>query len=61
MKISRRRFGPFRFGIQAHALRNFPTDGALSLEFEGNPKDPIAEINQCISVATGAAQKVDFS
>lgn len=45
------------------ALRdvNFPTDGALSLEFEGNPKNPIAEINQCISVAARAAQKVDFS
>jgi sugar phosphate isomerase/epimerase len=37
---------------------NFPTDGALSLEFEGNPDDPVAEIKQCLAVAAKAAQKV---
>ncbi|MFQ6133026.1 MAG: sugar phosphate isomerase/epimerase family protein [Armatimonadota bacterium] len=36
----------------------FPADGALSLEFEGNPDDPIAEIKQCLAVAAAAAQKV---
>ncbi|UCF16762.1 MAG: hypothetical protein JSW59_04720, partial [Phycisphaerales bacterium] len=28
---SRGRFGPFRFGIQAHALRNFPIDEAIRI------------------------------
>ena len=36
----------------------FPADGALSLEFEGNPDDPIAEIKQCLAVAAKAAQKI---
>ena len=40
---------------------NFPTDGALSLEFEGNPDDPVAEIRQCLAVASEAAQKVTSS
>lgn len=40
---------------------DFPADGALSLEFEGNPNDPIAEIKQCIAVAADAAQKVSIS
>ena len=37
---------------------NFPLDGALSLEFEGNPDDPVGEIKQCLAVAAEAAQKV---
>ncbi|MBI1374642.1 MAG: TIM barrel protein [Phycisphaera sp.] len=36
----------------------FPADGALSLEYEENPKDPMAEIKQCYDVAAKAAQKV---
>ena len=40
---------------------NFGADGALSLEFEGNPDDPVAEIKQCIAVAAEAAQKVASS
>lgn len=40
---------------------NFPTEGALSLEFEGNPDDPVAEIRQCLAVASEAAQKVTSS
>lgn len=36
----------------------FPADGALSLEYEENPKDPIAEIRQCLAIASEAAQKV---
>jgi len=33
---------------------NFPADGALSLEYEENPKDPIAEIRECVAVARKA-------
>lgn len=42
------------------ALRDvsFPLDGALSLEFEGNPDDPVGEIKECLVVAAEAAQKV---
>ena len=37
---------------------NFPDDGALSLEYEENPKDPIADIKECLDVARAAAEKV---
>ncbi len=33
---------------------NFPADGALSLEYEENPKNPIEEIRECVSVAKTA-------
>lgn len=33
---------------------NFPADGALSLEYEENPKDPIADIRECVSIAKKA-------
>jgi sugar phosphate isomerase/epimerase len=36
----------------------FPEDGALSLEYEENPKDPVAEIRECLEVARAAAKKV---
>jgi len=36
----------------------FPEDGALSLEFEGNPDNPVAEIKQCVAVASQAARKI---
>ncbi|MBL6765654.1 MAG: sugar phosphate isomerase/epimerase [Verrucomicrobiae bacterium] len=36
----------------------FPADGALSLEYEENPKDPIAEIEECLQIAADAARKV---
>lgn len=41
------------------ALRkvNFPADGFLSLEYEENPDDPIADVQQCLAVAADAAQK----
>jgi inosose dehydratase len=41
------------------ALRQvkFPADGALSLEYEENPKDPLADIRECFAVATAANQK----
>lgn len=36
----------------------FPSDGALSLEYEENPKDPMADIRECLDVAAKAAQRV---
>lgn len=33
---------------------DFPADGALSLEYEENPKDPIADIKECYRVARNA-------
>jgi inosose dehydratase len=36
---------------------NFPPDGCLSLEYEENPKDPLADVQQCLAVASEAAQK----
>jgi sugar phosphate isomerase/epimerase len=35
---------------------NFPSDGALSLEYEENPKNPIADIEKCLAIAAKAAQ-----
>ncbi len=39
----------------------FPADGALSLEYEENPKDPMANIRRCLAVASEAAKKVAAS
>jgi sugar phosphate isomerase/epimerase len=41
------------------ALRkvNFPADGCLSLEYEENPKDPLADVKECLAVAAEAAQQ----
>ena len=41
------------------ALRaiNFPADGALSLEYESNPDNPIEEMKQCLAVAREAIAK----
>jgi sugar phosphate isomerase/epimerase len=36
---------------------NFPADGCLSLEYEENPKDPLAEVKECLAVASDAAMK----
>lgn len=40
------------------ALRQveFPADGCLSLEYEENPKDPIADIQQCLDIASEACK-----
>ncbi|MBT5063751.1 MAG: sugar phosphate isomerase/epimerase [Verrucomicrobia bacterium] len=35
----------------------FPADGALSLEYEENPKDPMEDIRACLNVAAEAAQR----
>ncbi len=37
----------------------FPADGALSLEYEENPEDPIADIRQCVATAKSALAKLD--
>ncbi len=41
------------------ALRkvNFPADGALSLEYEENPKDPLPDVKECLAVASAGAMK----
>ena len=35
-------------------LVGFPSNGAISLEYEENPQDPIEEIRQCVTVAKAA-------
>ena len=35
----------------------FPADGALSLEYEENKENPIADIEKCLDVAAAGAQK----
>ncbi|MBP7142775.1 MAG: sugar phosphate isomerase/epimerase [Opitutaceae bacterium] len=43
-----------------HALKKvrFPADGALSLEYEEHPDNPMAEIRECLAVAAEAASRV---
>ena len=36
----------------------FPEDGALSLEYEENPQDPLADIRECVAVATKALEEL---
>jgi inosose dehydratase len=36
----------------------FPADGALSLEYEENPQDPIEDIRKCVATARAAMKKV---
>lgn len=36
----------------------FPANGALSLEYEENPSDPLDDIRQCVTVAKAAMKKV---
>jgi inosose dehydratase len=36
---------------------NFPADGALSLEYEENPKNPLPDVKACIAVAHEAEAK----
>ena len=36
---------------------NFPADGCLVLEYEENPKDPLAEVKECLAVASEGAMK----
>lgn len=37
--------------FDALRLTQFPSNGAISLEYEENPKDPIDDIRQCVAVA----------
>lgn len=41
------------------ALRkvNFPADGCLAVEYEENPKNPLADVKECLAVASAAAKK----
>lgn len=38
---------------------DFPADGALSLEYEENPKDPIADIKACFTIAEASLERVN--
>jgi inosose dehydratase len=40
--------------FEALVKADFPADGALSLEYEENPSDPIADIRECVAVAQAA-------
>jgi sugar phosphate isomerase/epimerase len=44
--------------FQALLQVDFPADGALSLEYEENPQDPIAEIRECVAVAKKALSEL---
>jgi sugar phosphate isomerase/epimerase len=37
----------------------FPEDGALSLEYEENPENPLAEIRECVTAATQALAAIE--
>ncbi|MFO1066494.1 MAG: hypothetical protein U0892_21760 [Pirellulales bacterium] len=36
----------------------FPADGALSLEYEEHPDNPLADIRECVEVARAALKQV---
>jgi sugar phosphate isomerase/epimerase len=36
----------------------FPRDGSISIEYESNPDNPVADIGECLTVARGAIRKV---
>jgi sugar phosphate isomerase/epimerase len=36
---------------------DFPADGCLSLEYEENPKNPLADVQACLEAASEGAQK----
>ena len=40
--------------VDALAKTNFPADGAFSLEYEENSKDPISDIRECYAIARRA-------
>ena len=40
--------------MEALVAVGFPADGALSIEYEENPKDPIADLEECVAVARQA-------
>jgi hypothetical protein len=40
--------------FEALLSTDFPADGALSLEYEENPENPVDDIRQCVAVARKA-------
>jgi sugar phosphate isomerase/epimerase len=40
--------------MEALVAVGFPADGALSIEYEENPKDPMAALKQCVAIAREA-------
>lgn len=44
--------------FKAMRAANFPADGALSLEYEESKESPVAEIQECLAIASEAARKV---
>jgi sugar phosphate isomerase/epimerase len=44
--------------FQALLNVGFPEDGALSLEYEENPDNPIADIRACVAVAKKALDEL---
>jgi inosose dehydratase len=45
--------------VDALLAVDFPANGAFSLEYEENPKDPIAEIKECFAIANAAVSKAN--
>jgi inosose dehydratase len=45
--------------VDALLAVDFPANGAFSLEYEENPKDPIADIRECFKVANAAVEKAN--
>jgi inosose dehydratase len=37
---------------------SFPSDGSLSIEYESNPDNPVADVAECLTVARAAIRKV---
>jgi sugar phosphate isomerase/epimerase len=44
--------------MEALVAVKFPADGALSIEYEENPKDPIADLRECADAARAAIAKL---
>ncbi|MCC6509420.1 MAG: sugar phosphate isomerase/epimerase [Pirellulaceae bacterium] len=44
--------------FDAMVKTKFPSDGALSLEYEENPSDPLDDIRQCVQVARDALKQM---
>ena len=45
--------------VDALLAVDFPANGAFSLEYEENPKDPIADIKECFAIANAAVTKAN--
>lgn len=44
--------------MEALVAVGFPADGALSLEYEENPKNPMADLKECVAIARAALGQV---